>query len=947
MQTITTAQALQEIDNHTPMMQQYLNVKADNPNALVLYRMGDFYELFFDDAKQAANILAITLTKRGQSKDGRIIPMAGVPFHAADSYMAKLVAAGQTVVICEQIGDANNATHKGNSSGIMQREVVRTLTPGTLTDDALIAHNQTPTVVALATAKHNPLANNPNPKTIQIHSTAQNTTSVHVGIAQLDIAAGIIRVQEVSLDQLNLALTQLDPSECIICEHSHETWLTQLKTQLDCPIQLRASVDFNPKNAYHTLTEQFNVASLAGFGVEDMHLAQTAAAALVHYAKQTQKRSLPHVKQLLLEQSCDYLVVDGISQRNLEIFKPLFARGKAMVDLINHCQTPMGKRLLVHQLRRPLTDTQLINNRLDALTALLDPNHHNLVQASLAGIADCERISSRIGLGTAKPKDLALLRDSCIQAQHLRDVIQGLLKPTQQTGLLHYLLSKLPPQPADTDTNPKANTAVASITHVINTLNQAIVLDPPSHLRDGGVIATGYNKTLDELRFEQTHVQTYLDQLVAKEREHNNLPSLKVGFNKVSGFYFELSRLQSQHIPSHFIRRQTLKNSERFITEELKQFEDRILSAEARALTLEKQLYETLLDSLQPSLENLQALSHAISHIDVLTNWAKLSHEQHWIRPQFSEHTLLDIKQGRHLVVEMCQNTPFTANDCALKTAEQPAHLMLITGPNMGGKSTFMRQTALIVLLSCCGVFVPAEQAIIGNIDRIFTRIGSADDLASGKSTFMVEMIETAQIINQATSNSLVLMDEVGRGTSTLDGLAIAHACVKKLADDIGCLTLFATHYFELTQLACSPDTTVSTASQATSTTPSNSNAITNFHVTAAEVQGELLLLHQVKSGAANSSFGLHVAKMAGLPDTFIQTANNYLPSLTQHNNISPQQQLSLNIAEKDVEDQAKRLAMPRAMKICHELANTNPDELTPKQALNKLYHLKQLLNEG
>ncbi len=963
------------LDHHTPMMQQYLTLKADYPHALVLYRMGDFYELFFDDAKLAADILGITLTRRGKDKQGNTIPMAGVPFHSADGYIARLINAGQTVVVCEQVeeekpeyGSEENPEHnledniaatdtaaksiakktsktKANAAKIMERKVVRTLTAGTLTDDNLITQGQTPTVVAISFAKQ----------------------QMSVGLAQLDLAQGQIRVTELNCDshtalqsELANALARFDPSEVLIDEQLSEAWQHFLQDCLSAnsptatlpPILSQPHSYFLPNNALEHLTQHLSVTTLAGFGIEQKPLAISSASVVLHYGKQTQQADLRHIRSLQLEHNGDFLQLDTISQQNLEIFKPVLASGISLLSVIDHCQTPMGKRALVHHLHRPLRNVTLINRRLDAVEQLmtLPIEAFELLKQTLSEISDIERIGGRIGLGSAKPTDLLKLRLSLAQALALSKQLQQhfdfttITTLTAETPLL-AMLSKQLPDLALTD----------SFANIYALLEQAIVDEPPAHIRDGGMIKKGYDPQLDELQNLHGNIEQTLEALAVQERQKNNLPMLKVGFNKVSGFYFELSALQAKNAPEYFTRRQTLKNAERFITPALKTIEESYLSAQGQALTLEKRIYENLLRQLKSQLGELQRLAKAIGYLDVLANWVSLTrlqnrshHNKNWCRPLFNttdDTASLNIQGGRHIVVEAGQQRqahhqtasldPFVANDCVMGTATQLERLMLITGPNMGGKSTYMRQTALIVLLACCGAYVPAQSVTLGRIERIFTRIGSADDLASGKSTFMVEMIETANIMNQANANSLVLMDEVGRGTSTQDGLAIAHACVNYLAEKIGCLTLFATHYFELTELA------------------ERHPKMFNQHLVTQEINGQLLLLHKIAPGATHRSFGLHVAKMAGLPQALLAQAQYYLDNQSEQKNLpnnpllyppKDEQQMGLDLQSAAADYQTLKAD---EYKLTQQLNALNPDELTPKQALEFIYSLKELLKKA
>jgi len=988
--------AIYNLADHTPMMVQYLTMKANYPQALLLYRMGDFYELFFEDAKRAAQILDITLTRRGTDKAGNTIAMAGVPFHAADSYMARLIAAGQTVVVCEQIDDSVTSSSsntptmgekqkkdksKSAAGSIMRREVVKTLTAGTITDDALIAPNHTPTVVAIDIAL--PKANSKQP--------------LQAAISQMDLAAGTLTTQTVNANnddiedlqtQMLTVLARFAPSECIISEalgeQAGENWSLWLRQSLDCPIIEVAANDFHRQHANETLCQQFDVQRLDGLGISDATLSQSSCAALIHYARQTQQRHVPQVNQLIVEYSDDYLIIDANSQQNLELFTPVSSNGTSLISVLNHCQTPMGRRLLVQQMKRPLRQHARINLRLDAITSLLqktnqaDKNkrvNENLENSSLVSclretlnaIGDIERISSRIGLMSAKPRDLRKLADGIKSSTQLTTLLSNAGISHEQAGLLPMLMQQLPEQ-------------LPAVQSVAELIERAIIAEPPVHIRDGGMLAAGYDAEFDRLTHLHDNIQVTLDEMVESARQESQLPSLKVGFNKVSGFYFELPKMQAKNAPAHFIRRQTLKSSERFITDELKQVETEYLSAQTLALTREKQLYKELLTELSNHLAELQQLSAAIAQIDVLSNWAELATVYHWQRPVMNNdskngnlsknisQTSIDIKQGRHVVVEAALNPAninntiqqnntkpssyFVANDCALGSDADPERLLMITGPNMGGKSTYMRQTALIVLLAHCGSFVPAVSAQIGDIDRIFTRIGSADDLAGGKSTFMVEMIETANILNQATDKSLVLMDEVGRGTATTDGLAIAHACVNRLVE-IGCLTLFATHYFELTQLV--------------SPAESQNASIRNVHVAASEVDGQLLLLHQIKEGAASSSFGLHVAKMAGIPTQVLNDAKRYLVDNLKTESvkvIDDKNDLAKSVKDKRAQiydSEAKEMkednvspsqsiaVVPQQNQLFSlqdELAAINPDNLTPKQAHDFLYHLKEIISQ-
>ena len=788
-----------------------------------------------------------------------------------------------------------------------------------------------------------------------------------VGLAQLDLAQGQIRVTELNCDshtalqsELANALARFDPSEVLIDEQLSEAWQHFLQDCLSAnsptaslpPILSQPHSYFLPNNALEHLTQHLSVTTLAGFGIEQKPLAISSASVVLHYGKQTQQADLRHICSLQLEHNGDFLQLDTISQQNLEIFKPVLASGISLLSVIDHCQTPMGKRALVHHLHRPLRNVTLINRRLDAVEQLmqLPIAAFELLKQTLSEISDIERIGGRIGLGSAKPTDLLKLRLSLAQALALSKQLQqyfdfnNITTLTAETPLL-AMLSKQLPDLALTD----------SFANIHALLEQAIVDEPPAHIRDGGMIKKGYDPQLDELQNLHGNIEQTLEALAVQERQKNNLPMLKVGFNKVSGFYFELSALQAKNAPEYFTRRQTLKNAERFITPALKTIEESYLSAQGQALTLEKRIYENLLGQLKSQLGDVQRLAKAIGYLDVLANWVSLTrlqnrshHSKNWCRPLFNttdDSASLNIQGGRHIVVEAGQQRqahhqtasldPFVANDCVMGTATQLERLMLITGPNMGGKSTYMRQTALIVLLACCGAYVPAQSVTLGRIERIFTRIGSADDLASGKSTFMVEMIETANIMNQANANSLVLMDEVGRGTSTQDGLAIAHACVNYLAEKIGCLTLFATHYFELTELA------------------ERHPKMFNQHLVTQEINGQLLLLHKIAPGATHRSFGLHVAKMAGLPQDLLAQAQYYLDNQSEQKNLpnnplpyppKDERQMGLDLQSAAADYQTLKAD---EYKLTQQLTALNPDELTPKQALEFIYSLKELLKKA
>lgn len=868
-----------DLSSHTPMMQQYLKVKMQHPHSLMFYRMGDFYELFFDDAHKAAKLLGITLTHRGKA-NGQPIPMAGVPYHSAEGYLARLVKKGETVVICEQIGEVTG-------KGPVERGVVRIITPGTLTDDALLNSYQSSNLVALCLQQN------------------------QIGIALLDLSAGIFKVQqqEYQPEQLAIELSRLMPSEIVVDEDIVDPNIIEsVKKQLDCPVTKRPNVDFNLNNAQKTLCDQLGVATLSGFGIDHLPLAKAAAAALIHYAKETQRTALPHIRSIQLEQSSDFIALDPVTRRNLELIEPLFEHGTSLFQLINDCQTAMGGRLLSRTLMQPLRDTALLDARLDATEAILTGYHDAPIRLVLKEISDIERVLSRVALGSARPRDLVQLRQACAQIPYLRHAVQ----PIVSAGQSKYL--------------QQLNEELGDFQGLYQRLMAAIVEQPPVLLRDGNVIAEGFDSELDELRQIRDHAGQFLIDLEIQERERTGINTLKIGYNRVSGYYIELSRAQAEQAPEHYIRRQTLKNAERYITPELKSFEDKVLSSESRALAREKMLFEMLLDELRQDIGNLQMMSSAIAQIDVLANFAHQARLKNWTRPEFSPEIGVKIVAGRHPVVEALSKTAFTPNDTTLDFNHRMA---IITGPNMGGKSTFMRQTALIALLGYCGSYVPAQAAVLGPIDRIFTRIGSADDLSTGKSTFMVEMTETSQILHHATNQSLVLMDEVGRGTSTYDGLSLAWACVLDLTKRIKCVCLFATHYFELTELG-------------------KESGIDNYHVTAKELNGNLILLHKVQQGPASQSHGLQVAKLAGIPANVIKEAQNRLKILEKQSHQSVQKSVqhdlfSEPVVETEVIERIVEVEKPSP--ALEALRQLDVDNLTPRQALEQLYALKEQLN--
>jgi len=844
---------------HTPMMHQYMRIKADYSDMLVFYRMGDFYELFFDDARRAATLLDITLTARGKS-GGNAIPMAGVPYHAVEGYLAKLVRKGESVAICEQVGDP------ATSKGPVERKVMRVVTPGTLTDEAL-----------LPAARDNLVA-------------AVCLDGERIGLAWLDLAGGRFRMTEVSGNEaLDGELERLRPAEIIFDEER-----PGLRFHDNIRSSGRPPWHFDLDSATRLLSSQFQTKDLSGFGCDDSPLGIAAAGALLQYVTDTQKTALPHLNSITVEQESDAVVMDGPTRRNLELEESLTGHQEhTLAGIMDRCQSPMGSRLLKRWIQRPLRDTELLRGRYQAVEALLFGQLVESLQTSLHGIGDVERILSRVALRTARPRDLRQLEATVSRIPDLRRSLKPIDSP-----LIESLCRQISDHGQQRDL-----------------LKKAIVDNPPMLIRDGGVIATGFDEELDELRAIANNADQYLIDLEAREKERTGIHTLKLGYNRVHGYYIEISKSQASKAPDDYVRRQTLKNAERFITPELKEFEDKVLSARERALSREKHLYEGLIDSLNKVLAELQSTAGGLAELDVITSFAERSETLGLTKPELVAEPCIEIRGGRHLVVEQVIDTPFVANDLSLDSQRK---LLVITGPNMGGKSTYMRQAALITILAHIGCFVPADSLRIGSIDRIFTRIGASDDIAGGRSTFMVEMTETATILNNATESSLVLMDEIGRGTSTFDGLSLAWAAAHHMGEKVKSFTLFATHYFELTALA------------------DEIPACNNAHLDATEHKGQLVFLHAVKPGPANQSYGLQVAALAGVPPGVIKRAKKYLALLeTQQTNEHPQTQLPFSAPVE-----------PEADVLAETVDDIDPDELTPRQALDALYMLKKLRDE-
>lgn len=848
----------QDFSQHTPVMQQYLRIKTEYPDNLLFYRMGDFYELFFEDAEKAARLLDITLTTRGRS-GGQAIPMAGVPYHAVETYLAKLVRLGESAVICEQIGDPST------SKGPVERQVTRIVTPGTLTDEALLEERQDSLLAAIHVEKE------------------------VFGIATLDLSSGRFTVTEVNSESLLLnELARLRPAELLLSEDYQFT-------QPKMPIRKQPSWYFDTQIGYRTLTEQFGTQNLHGFGCEHLTVSIGAAGCLLQYAKDTQRTHLPHIQGLRWERKEESLFIDAATRKNLELDSGLQGKqAHTLIYIIDQCATPMGSRLLRRWLHRPLQDTQILQMRQQCVGELLEVNCIDDLYYQLREIGDIERILARIGLKTARPRDLVQL---CKALKTL---------PELQQKLAYFTNSHLQTLAHNISTFPELHTL----------LSQAIIENPSVLIREGGVIADGYDEELDKLRSLSDNAGQFLIDLESREKARTGINNLKVGYNKVHGYYIEISRTQTDKVPQDYQRRQTLKAAERYITEELKVFEDKVLSAKERALNREKYLYEYLLEQLLLVLKPLQLSSMALSELDVLNNFAERADTLKWFPPQFVNEAVIEIVEGRHPVVEALQEAPFMTNSLNL---HRERRMLLITGANMGGKSTYIRQTALIAILAHIGSFVPAQAAILGPIDGIFSRIGASDDLAGGRSTFMVEMTETANILHNATATSLVLMDEIGRGTSTFDGLSLAWACAEYLNQHVGAYTLFATHYFELTHL------------------PQLYPTIANVHLDAVEEGEKLIFMHAVKEGPANKSYGLQVASLAGVPKKVIKQAQLRLKNLEeqQFNNLE-QTELPLSTAPES--------SLPHP--AIEKLKTCSIDDMTPKQALDFLYKLKVLVDE-
>lgn len=782
----------------TPMMQQYLKIKSEHNDMLLLYRMGDFYELFFEDAKIAARLLDITLTHRGQA-NGKPIPMAGVPYHAVDSYLSRLIKKGESVAICEQIGDPKT------SKGPVDREVTRIVTPGTVTDESLLEAQNDVILLAVSQAKQG------------------------YGLAWCDISSGRFSIlAATNTEQLLAEITRLQPAEILINQQ-----ISAISKHSNACIKLRPEWEFELSRANTLISEQFKLYNQNELQAYKISL--PAAGALLAYLQLTQRQALPHINSIMIEHRDDFLHLDAATQKHLELFHNLAGEKKnSLLSIIDNTASNMGSRLLKRWLGRPLAEINQIQTRQDAINSLINIQSNQLLNDILKQICDLERINSRIALKSARPNDLVQLRRTLELLPELQAAIQD-----NKSAKIQQLNKSLNPLP-----------------NLCEILTAAIVAQPPALIRDGGVIAEGFDEELDELRrLNETATDKLLD-LENEEKQRSGLSTLKFGYNRVHGYYIEISHAQAKNAPAHFQRKQTLKNVERFITPELKQFEEKVLSAESKALSREKWLYEHIITEANNYIQELAQIANSLAEIDVLNNLAERATSLNWCQPNIHFESGINITQGRHPVVESILQEKFIANDLKITPAE---NMLIITGPNMGGKSTYMRQTALIVLLAHIGSYVPAKKASIGLVDKIFTRIGASDDLASGRSTFMVEMTETAQILHNATTKSLVLIDEIGRGTSTFDGMALAYACCAYLTENIKALSLFSTHYFELTDLE------------------KTNIRVNNAHVSATMANNKIVFLYTVEPGPASRSYGLEVASLAGLPQDVLLLASQQL----------------------------------------------------------------------
>lgn len=892
----------------TPMMQQYFGIKEQHPNELVFYRMGDFYELFYDDAKTAAHLLDITLTARGKS-GGNAIPMAGVPYHAAEGYIAKLVKCGISIAVAEQIGEPTT------SKGPLERKVVRVVTPGTLTDEAFLDERSENLLGAISYTARTQSSNNSN----KINSAIQDQGVF--GIAWLELSSGRFHVTEVAgLSNLIAEVHRLKPAELLVSDEFPFEDSLSIKTSL----RRQGPWHFDTDSCERLLAKHFKTKDLGGFGFDDYTVAVGAAGALIQYVKDTQRTELAHIKTMSRESFSDSILIDAASRRNLEIDATTQGDTQnTLAAVLDHCSTAMGSRLIRRWLNQPTRQKHVADHRLDAVGELLSDYNFDAITSHLKHVSDIERILARIALRSSRPRDLTRLKDTL----EILPALQVSLKPLE-TNLLVQLKTRISEHPS-----------LASL------LSSALIDNPPVVVRDGGVIKEGYDPELDELRNISENAGQFLIDLETREKEQTGISTLKVGYNRVHGYFIEISKAQSSQAPVHYVRRQTLKNAERFITPELKEFEDKALSAKSRALSREKALYEALIETFNEHLHPLQECAGALSELDVVTTFAERASNLDYCRPQLVAEKTIHIENGRHPVVEQLLDDPFVPNDLVMDMSRE---MLIITGPNMGGKSTYMRQAAIIALMSYCGCYVPASAVTLGPIDQIFTRMGSADDTAGGRSTFMVEMTETANILNNATSDSLVLMDEVGRGTSTFDGLSLAWSSALHLANNVKAFTLFATHYFEMTELENLCET------------------VKNVHLKATEHDDKIIFLHNVLDGSASKSYGLQVAQLAGVPMSVVQQAKEKLSSLEASSELDPSGAL---VSKDRKQTQSDTLtASTTAPEAPSELSNKpassaqlfqadmfaaqksevesflracDIDSLSPREALNFLYELQ------
>ena len=842
---------------HTPMMQQYLRFKTDYPDMLLFYRMGDFFELFFEDAKHAAKLLDLTLTSRNKNAADEI-PMAGVPVHSVENYLIKLLRHGESVVICDQTGDPTS------SKGLVERKITRIITPGTITENALLEHSRENYLLAVCKAGQS------------------------AGLAYLDLSSGRFILQTCqSLQELSNEVERIQPAEILVPE---DATITFKKTSV---VRRLPAWHFESESATTALCKQFSTRNLSGYGCDEHPLAIASAGAVLQYVKDTQKSALPHIDGLKVHKNDEHILVDSISRNNLEIERS--TRGQktnSLIGVLDKTASTMGARQLRLWLNQPIRIQSTLLKRHAAIKQLIEFDELAALHSLLSQGNDIERIRSRIALQTAQPRDLDALRETLNIIPSVRQVLipynEELLQECSDMFDQHEVLA--------------------------STLAHALKDQLPAIIRDGGVIKSGFNEELDRLRSLSDCANQYLVEMEQQEKATTQIPSLKVAYNRVHGYYIEISRNHVHLVPEYYIRRQTLKNTERYTTQELKRFEDEVLSAKERALRCEKHLYEKLLADLIKELGTIQHCAHGLAQLDALVTLAERAKTLNYVQPEFTTESSIHIKQGRHPVIEQVQNESFTANDTVL----DPQHkVLLITGPNMGGKSTYMRQVALITWLAYTGSFVPAAAATVGPVDAIYTRIGASDDLSSGHSTFMVEMTESANILNNATCDSLVLMDEIGRGTSTYDGLSLAWSCAEHLSTVNKCYTLFSTHYFELTQL------------------PEFHDNIHNVHIDAVEHEDKIIFLHALKDGPANQSYGVQVARLAGIPKSVIANAKLRL------------KQLELSNYQKDNQDCDLQLGLPlekhQNPPVLEYLMGIDPDDLSPKDALEILYKLKEL----